>query len=102
MMFLVVAKAIDKSSLAKLPTDGVDSVIAQRKVRKLVAQQRTDFIEVLEILEAAIPPGMKMKNLSCERGKPMSFSSTASSIEQILQFQDNLLEQLKINSQPII
>ena len=95
VLFCAVAKAIDKANLAKFPTDDVGRIIAQRNARRLVAQKRTDFVEVLAMVEAALPSGMKIKNLSCERGKPMSVSSTASSIEQILQFQDNLLLQLK-------
>ena len=94
-MFLAVAKAVDKANLARIPIDDVSEVIAQRKVRKLVAQKRIDLVEVMATVETALPGGMKIGNLSCERGKPMSVSSTASSIDQILQFQDNLLKELK-------
>jgi hypothetical protein len=94
-MFFAVAKAVDKANLAGLPIDDVSEIIAQQKVRKLVAQKRTDFIDVLAMVETALPEGMKIKNLSCERGKPMSVSSTASSIDQVLKFQENLLAQLK-------
>jgi hypothetical protein len=94
-MFFAVSKVIDKANLARVPIDGVSEILAQRKARKLVAQKRVDLLEVIEMLEAALPKGMKIKSFSCERGKPMSISSTASSLDQILVFQDSLLKELK-------
>jgi hypothetical protein len=89
-LFMVASKAMDRASLSRLSSPEIDRIIADQKLRKLVAQKRVDFVELLSKIEAALPPGMKIKSFSCERGKAMSLSSVADSIDQVLGLQEKL------------
>lgn len=93
VLFSIVAKAMDKKSLSRYTSPEIDEMISQQKIRKLVAQKRVDFIEFLAKVEAALPSGMKIKSIFCERGKQISLSSTANSTDQILELQEKLKEQ---------
>ena len=96
-LFMVASKAMDKASLSRLTSPEIDQIIADQKLRKLVAQKRVDFVELLVKVEAALPPGMKIKSFSSERGKAMSLSSVADSIDQVLGLQEKLKAQKGIS-----
>ena len=91
ILLCLVAKTMDQRQLAKLQgAKDIDAIITKKKVIKLIAQKRLDVVGLITEIDAALPSEMKVKNLSIERGKPISFSSVASSDDQLLQLEENI------------
>jgi len=63
---------------------------------KVVAQQRPDLLELLNLVTLSGENGIMLDSLHFKKGQPININGQAQSSEQIYKFQENLLKQKNI------
>ncbi len=81
---------LNKIELAKYDNGDLDKLVAEQKVRKLIAQQRPDIINLYTQLNEKAPGGMKLDIILFKKGEKVTISSHASSQDKIIEIENFL------------
>ena len=90
VIFLVAARKLDEASYAKLQDDRIAQLVRVQDLRKLVAKERPDMLDLLTKINESLQSGMLLESFTFQKGKPVTISSFASSYEQAYKFQAEL------------
>ena len=89
-------KAIEKRLQASNVSADIGLLEERQKLMKIVAQQRPDLLELLNLVTSSSENGIMLDSLHFKKGQPVNISGQAQSSEQIYKFQENLLKQKNI------
>lgn len=73
-------------------------LIEQHRLRKNIARQRIDMLELMSRVQAALPDGMLVDRVTFKRGRRMSLEVSTKNIDQVYEFQKALTEQKGIKA----
>lgn len=90
VIFLVAARKLDEAAYAKLQDDRIAQLVQVQNLRKQVAEQRPDMLDLLTKINESLQSGMLLESFNFQKGKPITISSFASSYEQAYKFQAEL------------
>ena len=100
VVFLVVGKYLDKTSLAKLNGVEVRKLIEEQNMKELIAEHRPDILGAITAVNECGSSGMMLNSFECKDGK-VTIASYTRSREQMYEFQKKL-EAMKNIGQVII
>jgi len=83
---------LNKIELAKYENENIDKLVRQQNIRKLIARQRPDIIDLVTQINKDAPGGMKINAISFKKGEKASISSHASNWDEITKIQKFLAE----------
>lgn len=90
VIFLVAARKFDEAAYAKLQDDRIAQLVRVQDLRKMVAKERPDMLDLLTKINESLQSGMLLESFNFQKGKPVTISSFASSYEQAYKFQAEL------------
>lgn len=99
VVFLFISKAIDKSTLAKLKNTDVNQLIAMQDTRKKAAGERHNVLRILKVINES---GMVLETFTFQKDRPVAIASTASSLDQLYEFEKKLKTQKGIANVTIL
>ena len=101
VIFLMVAKAVDKASLEELSSVEVSILIEQQKTKQLIASRRPDILGLITMIGECASEGMMLDSFDYKNGK-VDIASFAKSREQIYEFEKKLNSKKDISNVTII
>lgn len=81
---------LNKIELTRYDNDDIDKLVAQQKIRKLIAGQREDVLKLITLINEKPPAGMMIDSISYKKGEKVTIASHASSHEQMRAMRDFL------------
>ncbi|MBW8035798.1 MAG: PilN domain-containing protein [Planctomycetes bacterium] len=90
MAALYISTQLNIRYLASYENKDVDQLIKMQKVRKYVAAQRPDLLDLLTEISKDAPKGMMIDSFSFKKGQPVTISGNAAKGEEVLKFQEFL------------
>lgn len=97
VIFLAAARKLDEAAYAKLQDDRIAQLVRVQTLRKQVADQRPDLLDLLTRVNESLQPGMLLESFNFQKGKPVTISSFASSYEQAYKFEEELKKKTGIS-----
>ncbi len=89
-------EAIERRLQASNVSADIGLLEERQKLMKVVAQQRPDLLELLNLVTLSGENGIMLDSLHFKKGQPININGQAQSSEQIYKFQENLLKQKNI------
>jgi len=89
-IFLMAARKLDEAAYAKLQDNRIAQLVRVQNLRKQVAEQRPDMLDLLTKINDSLQPGMLLDSFTFQKGKPVTISTYASSYEVAYKFEEEL------------
>jgi hypothetical protein len=102
VIFLAAARKLDEAAYAKLQDDRIAKLVGVQDLRKKVAEQRPDLLDLLTKVNESLQSGMLLESFTFQKGKPVTLSSFASSLEQAAKFEEELKKKPGISEVKIL
>lgn len=75
---------INKLELEKYQNNDIDKLVAQQKIRELIAKERPDVLKLLTLINEDPPAKMKIDSITFKKGEKVTIASQASSHEEMI------------------
>jgi Tfp pilus assembly protein PilN len=102
IVFLLVARHLDQSAVEKLQDDKIAQLVKVQDLRKAIAVERPDMLDLMTKINESLLEGMLLENFSFQKGKPISIASSAASYDQVLKFKTSLESKAGISNVKIL
>jgi hypothetical protein len=89
-IFLVAARKLDEAALAKLQDNRIEQLVRVQTLRKQIAEQRPDMLDLLTKINDSLQAGMLLESFTFQKGKPVTISSYATTLDQAFKFEEEL------------
>lgn len=89
-IFLLAARKLDEAAYAKLQDDRIAQLVRVQDLRRQVARERPDMLDLLTKINESLQSGMLLESISFQKGKPVTITSFASNYEQAYKFEEEL------------
>ena len=77
----------NKMELAKYKNDKINKLVEQQNIRKLIASQRPDILNLFTLINEEAPGGVTVDSISFKKGEKVTIKSRASSHDHIIKME---------------
>jgi len=81
---------LNKLELAKYNNEDVEKLVKDQKIRKLIATQRPDILELMTVIHKDTPGGIIINGISFKKGEKVTITAQASNQQQMVALQEFL------------
>jgi len=83
-------RAIDKQIRASISTADLEQLRDRQNLRRAIARQRPDMLELIKLVNDCGQGGIKLDGLHFKKGQPVSVTGQASGNDQLYKFEETL------------